>query len=191
VSIHASAFENNCLSGDTGRISATLNAQLYLKECAASVVSGCHVENFTGATHPVCKQGIAVEGGSCATIQSTAIVGYPTGSEDTSATARGIYITGGSSAVVMSCCILPNWFFNLKTAIEIEGGTGLAHDCLVTAQRIQTGTGQMLLPTAVSDSGVTVLGNRKLGTGGMARGVFIPPHSTAAGLPRFPSRPLH
>jgi len=58
--------------------------------------------------HPVCKQGIAVEGGSCATIQSTAIVGYPTGSEDTSATARGIYITGGSSAVVMSCCILPN-----------------------------------------------------------------------------------
>ncbi len=180
LEFHSTAFENNCLTDDGARLSATLNGQLSLQLCPFSVVSGCHVENFTSDDHPVSKRGIVIEGGSCATIQSSTFVGKSDGeSGDTSQ--RGIFITGGSSGVVMACCVLPNLFFNVKTAVEVDGGTGLAYDCLVTAQRIQVGTGAMQLPTGVSDSGVVALGNRRLGSSGLARGVFFPPRVNTTG----------
>lgn len=186
LEFHSSGFENNCLTSDTGRLSATLNGQLSLKSCPMSVVSGCHVERFTTSDQPVSKRGIVIEGGSCATIQSTVFVG-DSDSETSDTSQRGIFITGGSSGAVMACCILPNQFFNVKKAVEIDGGTGLAADCLVTAQRIQVGTGEMMLPTGVSDSGLVLLGNRKLGTGGFARGVLFPPHSSSGGIPTLDS----
>ena len=69
------------------------------------------------------------------------------------------------------------WPTNVFKAIEIDGGSPTAQDCVVHPQKIGAGTGTMILPTATSDSGVVVLGNRKLGSNGLARGIFVPPRS--------------
>jgi hypothetical protein len=71
-------------------------------------------------------------------------------------------------------------------AIEIDDGTAsstttvAAQDCVVFPQRIGAGIGAMKFPTALSDSGIVALGNRKLGTA--SRGVFVPPLQEASGV---------
>jgi len=93
----------------------------------------------------------------------------------------------------MACAILPNTFANLKIAIEVDPGSSIslaAQDCVVFPQRISGGTGMMKLPTSLSDSGFVALGNRKLGTGGAARGIFVPPlEETAGALPLITGSP--
>jgi len=187
VEFHSTAFEDNCLTNDPERLSATLNGQLSLKNCPLSVVMGCHVENFTAPTRTLCRRGIVIEGGGCSTIMSNRLVGVGVGpgspDEDDSSEVRGIFITGGASSAVMPCTVLANAFVQVKTAIEIDGGTALAKDCIMGARRVEFGTGDVVLPTSASDSGLAVLGNRKLGTGGLARGMFVPPRLNTAGNP--------
>jgi hypothetical protein len=131
------------------------------------------------------KRGLMIENGPCCVVGGCRFVNA---TEDTSTNDRGIACTFGAGKEtpvpgVMACCILPNWFDNVQTAIEVDPGDGAAQDCVVFPQRINAGTGQMILPTGLSDSGLMLLGNRKLGSGGLARGVFVPPRVNTGGNP--------
>jgi hypothetical protein len=75
-------------------------------------------------------------------------------------------------------------FSGVHTAIEVDAGGGAAQDCVVFPQRVEvnSGAGLMKLPTALSNSGLVLLGSRKL-TNDSAKGVFLPPRANTGGNP--------
>jgi hypothetical protein len=196
VTFYASAFEGNCRTNnntpdDPFALSSIVNGQVYLRTCLVSRFDGCHFENFSGSEHPVNKRGLVIENS-----QSCIVSGclFYNAAEDSDPNERGIYCTfgGGETPVpgVMACAILPNRFENVHTPIEVDAGGRAAQDCIVFPQAIATtgSGGTLMLPTALSDSGVVVLGNRKAGSEGLARGLFIPPRENK--IPDSPLPPL-
>jgi len=194
VAFYACAFENNCKASDMSLIDGTFDGQVYLRGCAMSRLDGCHFENFTGSGHLVNKRAVMIENSSCTVVSGCA---FFNAGEDSSDSERGIYCTWGGgfqtpAPGVTACAIFPNSFTNVHVAVEIDAGDGAAQDCVVFPQRIigTTSSVPVKLPTALSDSGIVALGNRKLGTGGLARGIFVPPlQETAGALPLITGSP--
>ena len=189
---YACAFESNCRSAATSDgdhdtdgllpLDPTFDAQLRITNSSISRVDGCHFETFNSEAQPVCKRAIVLLNSPCTIVSGC---GFFNGSEAEGDTERGIYCSfsgDDESPGVVACSILPNTFTQTKVAIEIDGGS-VAQDCVVFPQKITSGTGGMMLPTGVSDSGIVALGNRKLGSSGLARGVLFPPHSATSAIP--------
>ena len=184
VAFYACAFENNCKAWDTSLIDGTFDGQVYLRGCLMSRLDGCHFENFTGSGHLVNKRAVMIENSSCTVVSGCA---FFNAGEDSSDTERGIYCTWGKGFAsptpgATSCVISPNYFSNVHTAIEIDAGSGAAQDCVVFPQRINMGTGQMVLPTSLSNSGIVSLGSRRPAASPttldeLNRGLFVPPRA--------------
>ena len=190
IAFFGCAFENNCTSNTTTgsfKIDPMFDGQAYIRSCTISRFDACHFENFTGSGHPQNKRALMIENSPGCVVSGCS---FFNGAEDTSSVERGIHCTFGAGFQtpvpgVMACAFLPNTFANVHNAIVVDGGSGAAQDCIVFPQRVSAGTGNMSLPTGLSDSGVMALGNRKLGTGGFARGMFMPPrvNTTSDPLP--------
>ena len=195
AAFYACAFESNCRHElpdeeleSTPALSALYDGQLVIRDSLMSRVDGCHFESFNTEDQPLCKRGIVLVNSPCTIISGCSFLN---GAESDDPYECGIFCTFNGDADepapgVVACAILPNVFTQTKTAIEIDGGAGLAQDCSVFSQRVTSGTGAMVLPTGINDSGLMVLGNRKLGTGSASRGLFVPRH-TSSGLPSLTS----
>ena len=189
---YACAFENNCKSAATSDgdhdtdgllpLDPTFDGQLRITNSSISRVDGCHFETFNSETQPVCKRALVLLNSPCTIVSGC---GFFNGGEAEGDTERGIFCSfsgDDETPGVVACSILPNTFTQTKVAIEIDGDS-VAQDCVVFPQKVTSGTGTMMLPTGVSDSGIVALGNRKLGSGGLARGVLFPPHSAISSIP--------
>ena len=190
--LYACSVENNCLTAfsrkdpehleDRFALDPDLGGQLVFLNCGMGRIDAMHVESFNGENQPLCKRGIVLANSKAITVSGCLFING--GEDDLDA---GILITGSngsnSSPVVMACTVLPNWFSQVKNAVVVDSGATTARDCVVFPQHISSGTGALSLPTAVSDSGIVSLGNRKLGSSGLSRGIFVPPRVNSAGDP--------
>jgi hypothetical protein len=160
VHFQGCGFENNCKSNQSNLqspdyIDTVFDGQAFVKDCPISRFDACHWETFTGANQPRNKRGLTIVNSPCCVVGNS---WFFNAQEDASIEQRGIFATypGGGS---LACVIFPNYFSNVKTAIEIDAAGGsAARDCAVFPQFIQVGTGDLKVPWGKQNSGMVTLG---------------------------------
>jgi hypothetical protein len=208
VAFFSCAFENNCTSdnspGNLATLDGILDGQATIQSCSMSRFDGCHFEDFSSDPdtqhgilgHPVNKRAIAFLGSRAPIVAGC---GFFNGAETANDDERGVYCTYGSNSAggkgVVAAAILPNTFDKVLNAVEVDAGhagtdgTMAALDCAVFPQKVASGTGAMRLPTLLSDSGLVVLGYRRLAAGQdpeIMRGLRVPAREHDAQVPFYP-----
>jgi hypothetical protein len=172
-------FQNNCLSNS---VDPVFGGQVYVRGCPISHFVACEFEQFTEGARSN-RRGLTIENSPGCTVSSSAFFNAV---EHSDANQRGIFATyaGGGPPGSLACVIFPNYFTNVKVAIEIDGtATSAARDCAVFPQFISAGTGEIKVPWGDQNSGMVTLGKRYVtsgsGVSGMRSAMFLPVVTTS------------
>jgi hypothetical protein len=169
-------FEDNCKSDDAERMDEKAAGQVYVLNCPISRFESCHWENFATTNQPINRRALTIDGSPCCIVGGCRFVNTSSELANTAGNhwPRAIYCRSGvSGSGVMACTILPNRYMNTAVAVEVEASTGIAQDCIVHPQYVESGTGEVLLPVGVANNGLVALGGKRT-AGGVAKGVAIP-----------------
>jgi hypothetical protein len=185
-------FQNNCLSSAVHPVEG---GQVFVRSCAISRFVACEFEQFTEDPDPPTqlrsnRRGLTILNSPCCTVDSSAFFNE---AEHSDVGQRGIYCTYGDDpgpTGVAACVIFPCRFDNVKTAIEIDGTEFITRDCAVFPQFIGSGTGDILVPWGVQNSGMVTLGKRYTVSGSGASLMRSAPFLPVVTTQQRPTPPL-